>query len=74
MAEHVTEPAETGATMDYQEHEQTYSLFVAGVKYVIIFHVALLIAMAAFFFTSFGAISSILLMVVLCAVGGYLLR
>lgn len=74
MAEHSTDPAELGAAMDYQEHEATYSFFVALVKYSLVALVSLLIAMAAFFFSSFGFISSVILMGVLCVVGSYLLR
>jgi hypothetical protein len=52
MAEQMSGPAETGAAMDYSEHEKTYALFLAGAKYgTIVIVVALLIAMAAYFFT-----------------------
>jgi hypothetical protein len=46
MAEQMNGPAETGAAMDYSEHEKTYALFLAGAKYGTIVIVALLIAMA----------------------------
>jgi hypothetical protein len=74
MAEQMSGPAETGAEMDYAEHEKTYAIFLAGTKYGVIILVALLIAMAAFFFTSAGAISSILLFLVLCVGGSLLAR
>ncbi|KGF69536.1 cytochrome c oxidase [Hoeflea sp. BAL378] len=65
MAEQMNGPVETGAAMDYSEHEKTYSLFLAGAKYGTIHLVALLIAMAAYFFTGAGAILSVLLFIVL---------
>ena len=33
MAEHHSGPVETGAAMDYAEHEKTYSAFTALAKY-----------------------------------------
>jgi hypothetical protein len=33
MAEQMSGPAETGAEMDYSEHEKTYAIFLAGAKY-----------------------------------------
>ena len=65
MAEQMNGPVETGAAMDYSEHEKTYSLFLAGAKYGTIHLVTLLIAMAAYFFTGAGAILSVLLFIVL---------
>ncbi|MBC7281469.1 aa3-type cytochrome c oxidase subunit IV [Hoeflea sp.] len=65
MAEQMNGPVETGAAMDYSEHEKTYSLFLAGTKYVAILLVALLIAMSVYFFTGAGAILSVLLFFVL---------
>ena len=69
MAEHLNGPVETGAAMDYSEHEKTYLMFLAGAKYGTIIIVALLIAMASFFFTGAGAIVSFLLFLVL-SIGG----
>jgi hypothetical protein len=69
-----TGPVELGAEMDYQEHEKTYSVFLALAKYGTLHTVALLIAMAFAFFTSAGFISATILFVLICAVGIYLLR
>lgn len=69
MAEQTHGPVETGAAMDYSEHEKTYGIFLAGTKYGVIVIVALLIAMAIFFFTSAGGIVSFLSFLIL-AVGG----
>ncbi|MFB2550293.1 aa3-type cytochrome c oxidase subunit IV [Ensifer soli] len=74
MAEHHSGPVEMGAPMDYAEHEKTYTLFLAGAKYGTIFCVALLLAMAAYFFTGIGALASILLFVILNVAGAILLR
>ena len=74
MAEHHSGPVETGAAMDYAEHEKTYNLFVNGAKYGTLFCVALLIAMAAGFFTSAGFFSALLLLIILNVVGFILLR
>lgn len=74
MAEHHNGPVELGASMDYPEHEKTYNLFIAGAKYGTLFCVALMIAMAAGFFTSAGFFSSLLLLVILNVVGYFALR
>lgn len=74
MAEHVEGPAEVGAEMDYNEHEKTYSMFLAGAKYGTLHIVTLLIAMAFFFFTPAGFFSSLILFVILSAIGVYILR
>ncbi len=74
MAEHHTGPIEMGAPMDYPEHEKTYNLFIAGAKYGTLFCVALLIAMAAGFFTSAGFFSAFLLFIILNVAGFFLLR
>jgi small-conductance mechanosensitive channel len=74
MAEQMSGPVETGAEMDYSEHEKTYEMFLAGAKYGTIIVVALLIAMAAYFFTSAGAIASFLLFLVLSIGGSILAR
>ena len=40
MADHSpTGPVETGATMDYPEHEKTYSMFTALAKYGTLFYI-----------------------------------
>jgi hypothetical protein len=74
MAEHHSGPVEMGAPMDYPEHEKTYDLFIAAAKYGTLFCVALLIAMAAGFFTSAGFFSAVLLFIILNVVGFFLLR
>ena len=74
MADHApTGPVELGAEMDYQEHEQTYNLFLGVIKYATLLTVALLIAMAFGFFTSAGFFSATILFILLTAVGAYLL-
>ncbi|NVP55755.1 aa3-type cytochrome c oxidase subunit IV [Mycoplana rhizolycopersici] len=74
MAEHHTGPVETGAPMDYPEHEKTYNLFVNASKYGTMFCVTLLIAMAAGFFTGAGFFSALVLLIVLNVLGFVLLR
>lgn len=75
MADHSpTGPLETGARMDYVEHEKTYAMFLAFAKYGTIFCVALLIAMAFGFFGGGGFISSTILFVLIFALGSYLAR
>ncbi len=75
MADHTpTGPVETGAKMDYSEHEKTYALFITLAKYGSLVCVALLIAMAFGFFTNAGFFSATVLFFVVCAVGGFLLR
>lgn len=69
MAEHHSGPAETGAEMDYKEHEKTYGMFLEGAKLLTIFCVVLLIAMAAFFFTNAGGFVSLVLFVLLLVAG-----
>jgi len=69
-----TSPVELGAEMDYAEHEKTYSLFLGLTKYGTLVTVAIMIAMAFGFFTPAGFISSTILFILICAVGGYLLR
>ncbi|MCO6180007.1 aa3-type cytochrome c oxidase subunit IV [Ciceribacter sp. RN22] len=74
MSEHHTGPVETGASMNYAEHEKTYGLFIAGAKYGTVMLVALMIAMAAGFFTAAGFFGGLVLFVVLTIAGIYLLR
>ena len=69
-----TGPVELGAEMDYGEHEKTYSLFLTLAKYTSLFCVALLVAMAFGFFTPAGFLSSLILFVLICAVGAFILR
>lgn len=75
MADHSpTGPLETGAAMDYAEHQKTYDMFLTLSKVLVLFCVALLIAMAFGFFTPAGFISSLILFVLVCAVGWFLIR
>lgn len=74
MAEHHSGPVEMGAPMDYPEHEKTYNMFVNGAKYGTLFCVALLVAMAAGFFTSAGFFSGLLLLIILNVLGFIVLR
>jgi hypothetical protein len=75
MADHTpTGPVELGAKMDYDEHQKTYSLFISLTKYAGLVCVSLLIAMAFSFFTTAGFFSGLILFMVLCAAGAYLLR
>lgn len=74
MAEHHTGPVETGAQMDYAEHEKTYNLFIAGAKYGTAILVALMIAMAAGFFTAAGFLGGLVVFIVLSVAGIFMLR
>lgn len=75
MADHSpTGPLELGAEMDYPEHEKTYHRFLGLAKYGSLIIAAILIAMAFGFFGGGGFISSLILFVLICAVGGYALR
>jgi hypothetical protein len=75
MADHTpTGPVELGAKMDYEEHERTYSLFLTLAKYGSLVTGALLVAMAFAFFTTAGFFSGLVLFIVICAVGGFILR
>jgi hypothetical protein len=75
MADHSpTGPVETGAQMDYPEHEKTYKNFIALAKYVSLVCFALLVAMAFGFFTNAGFFAAALLFFVIVGGLGYLLR
>lgn len=74
MAEHHSGPAETGAPMDYREHEKTYNLFIAGAKYGTVMVGALMIAMAAGLVGGAGFVLGFLIFVVLSALGILLVR
>lgn len=67
-------PVETGAAMDYVEHERTYAMFVGLAKYGALACVVLLAAMAFSFFTTAGWFSGIVLYVILFAIGAAILR
>lgn len=67
-------PVETGAAMDYIEHEKTYHLFVGLAKYGALGCVALCAAMAFSFFTVAGWFSGIILFALIFAAGAAVLR
>ena len=73
MAEHQSGPVEVGASMDYAEHDKTYSGFIFAAKYGSMAIAVLLVCMAIGFFTTAGFVFSTLLFVVLTALGFYLL-
>jgi hypothetical protein len=75
MADHTPAgPLEVGANMDYEEHERTYHRFLGLAKYGALVCAALLIAMAFSFFTTAGFFSGLVLFIIICAAGGYILR
>ena len=74
MAEHHTGPAETGAPMDYKEHEKIYDLFVASARVGSAIIASLLIAMAAGFFGHAGFLGGIVIFAVLSVASVILLR
>lgn len=74
MSEHHSGPIETGATMNYPEHEKTYDLFVNGAKYGTMICIVLLIAMAIGFFTGGGFFGGLVAFLVLNILGFILLR
>ena len=69
MAEHHSGPVEVGAEMDYAEHDKTYKGFIFAAKYGSVIIAALMIAMAAGFFTKAGFVFGALLWIILSAVG-----
>ena len=72
MAEHKTGPIETGAPMDYKEHEKTYNMFLKSAKVGTIVIAALLIGMAAGFFGHAGLFGGFLIFAILAIVGTFL--
>lgn len=74
MSEHHSGPVETGAPMNYAEHEKTYDGFIAGAKYGTLHLAALMIAMAAGFFTAAGFLGGIVVFVVISLLGILILR
>ena len=74
MAEQDNGPVETGAEMDYAEHERTYALFMTITKYGTLGVAVLLIGMAIGFFTAAGFITSVIVTIILFVIGFYLLR
>ncbi|WP_370649321.1 aa3-type cytochrome c oxidase subunit IV [Neorhizobium galegae] len=74
MDNHHSGPVETGASMDYAEHDRTYNAFLAGAKWGTMVIVILMIAMAAGFFGGAGFIGSLLVFIILNIAGVFLLR
>ncbi|WP_377296685.1 aa3-type cytochrome c oxidase subunit IV [Rhizobium sp. SGZ-381] len=74
MNDHHGGTVETGAPMDYREHEKTYSMFLAGAKWGTMMVVVLLLAMLGGFFAGGGLIGGLFLFIILNAAGFYLLR
>lgn len=73
MAEHhPAGPVETGAEMDYNEHERTYSMFLSMSKWTVILCIALLAAMAFGFFAGGGLFGGIVAFIVLSILGYFL--
>jgi small-conductance mechanosensitive channel len=69
---HPTGPAETGAEMDYAEHERTYAMFLSMSKWLLILCVALLISMAFGFFGGGGLFGGIVAFVALTILAFFL--
>jgi len=65
-------PAETGAEMDYSEHERTYAMFLSMSKWLVILCAALLIGMAFGFFAGGGLFGGIVVFVILTILGYFL--
>lgn len=74
MSEHHAGPVELGAPMDYREHEKTYDGFLAVAKYGTAVIVALLVAMAAGFFTAGGVIGGFATFIILLVASVVFLR
>lgn len=79
MADHSPSgPVETGASMDYAEHERTYSGFLALAKYGTLFCISLMIFMAFYFYATSGGfvnlLSSLILGLVVFVIGTIALR
>ncbi|HBF30946.1 aa3-type cytochrome c oxidase subunit IV [Rhizobium sp.] len=74
MSEHHSGPVETGAAMDYSEHEKTYNHFIAATKYGSAILVALMIAMAAGFFSAAGFLGGIAIFIILSVAGVFIMR
>ena len=74
MSEHHTGPVETGAPMDYREHERTYEGFLSVAKFGTAACVALLLALAAGFCTAGGWVGGIATFIILFAASLVVLR
>jgi len=67
-----TGPAETGAEMDYAEHERTFAMFLTMSKWLVALCVALLVAMAFGFFAGGGLFGGIIVFVILTVLAFFL--
>lgn len=74
MDNHQSGPLETGASMDYAEHENTYLRFLSMTKWGTMSLVILMIAMAAGFFAGAGFLGGLIIFIVLNIAGVFLLR
>jgi hypothetical protein len=74
MDNHQSGPIETGAPMDYREHETTYEGFLAAAKWGTMSTVVLMIAMAAGFFGGAGLLGGLIVFIILNIAGVFLLR
>lgn len=74
MEHHHSGPVETGAEMDYREHEKTYDRFLSGSKWGAMAVVVLLIAMAVGFLSGGGFLGGLIVFIVLNIAGVFLLR
>lgn len=74
MEHHHSGPIETGAEMDYREHEKTYDGFLAGTKWGAMAVVVLMIAMAVGFLSGGGFLGGLIVFIVLNVAGVFLLR
>lgn len=59
---------------DFSEHAHTYKLFVNGAKYGTVHLIALMVAMAAGLLGPFGFIGSLIIFIVISAIGYLVLR
>ncbi len=76
MADHMPAgPVDTGANMDYSEHERTYRGFLSLTKYASLTAIAVLVAMAfSFFFPGGGFFSGAVLFAVIMVAGYFIIR
>ncbi|MDE1157703.1 MAG: aa3-type cytochrome c oxidase subunit IV [Neorhizobium sp.] len=74
MDEHHDGALETGAPMDYRQHEQTYNAFLALTKWGVMLVAVLMIAMAAGFFAGAGLLGGLFVFAVLSIAGVFLLQ
>nr|WP_272209943.1 aa3-type cytochrome c oxidase subunit IV [Marinicella sp. W31]MDC2875789.1 aa3-type cytochrome c oxidase subunit IV [Marinicella sp. W31] len=69
-----TGSAQPADEVDFAEHANTYKQFLNGAKYGAALVVALLVAMAAGLVGPFGFISSLIIFILISAIGIYILR